>query len=267
MHFIGLKTRFRVRSLWLKYVERARYRPERPIFFIHIPKTAGTSFRNMLFRLIDQEVSFPSLQDLGKNDGNYLTFEEVREILPLEQRKILFLTGHFPFAAGELLAAPVEYYVFLRDPIDRTISNLLHFQRNYPENKDRSLLEVFEKHRGHLQNLQTRFLSVSTLDQMEAFYQPDMISKKHLDLAKANLEKCTFVGLTERFSDSLLMAEQLLGAKLGSQLKRNVAPISAKQQLDPLLVEQIQPYLELDQELYHFALQLFEKRKLLILNK
>lgn len=267
MDIIRLETRFWLRARWLKWVKKARYRPDQPIFFIHIPKTAGTSFRNMLFRVFDQEVSFPNLEDLGQNQGNYPTFEAVKTILPKAKRDIRFFTGHYPYVAGQLLNQPVQYYVFLRDPMERTISNLLHFQRNYPANQGLSLIEVFENHREHLQNLQTRFLSITNPEQISEFYRPDLIGESHLELAKTNLKKCTFIGITEKFPESIAIAELLLGAKLGHHLKRNVAPTATKQQLDSALMEKISPYLTLDQDLYDYGLNLFKQHQSLILKK
>lgn len=267
MKIIRLEWRFWLRAKWLKWVKRAKYRPEETIFFIHIPKTAGTSFRNMLFRLVDQEVAFPNLEDLGQNEGNYPVFEGLEERLQHIKREIRFFTGHYPFVAGEQLPPPVQYYVFLREPFARTISNLRHFQRNFPENRSLSLAEVFENHKDHLQNLQTRFLAISNAEQIKDFYRPKDIADSHLAQAKENLKKCTFIGITERFPESIAIAEKLLGAKLGYQLKRNVAPEGNQTSIEPMLKEKIRHYLKLDLELYQFALQCFDQQQSLILKK
>lgn len=221
----------------------------------------------MLFRLVDQEVAFPNLEDLGQNEGNYPVFEGLKEKLQNVQRDIRFLTGHYPFMAGEFLTPPIQYYVFLREPVARTVSNLRHFQRNYPENQSLSLAEVFEKHKVHLKNLQTRFLAISKPAQIKEFYRPDIIAERHLEQAKENLKKCTFIGITEKFTESIAIAEILLGAKLGHQLKRNVAPAIKQAPIDFSLRKEIESYLKLDLELYHYALSCFEKQKSLILKK
>lgn len=266
MDLLGLNLRFWLRAKWLKYVTRASYVPDDPIFFIHIPKTAGTSFRNMLFRLIRQEAAFPNLQDLGGNAGNYIDLGHLQEGLKQCGRNIRFLTGHYPFAAGELLSGRCQYFVFLRDPIDRTISNLLHFQRNQPDCQGLGLLEIFEKHRWHLQNLQTRFLGLSTMDELSSFYRRELNSEKMLDQALTNLEKCTFVGITEDFTNSVKIAEQLLGTQLGHELKRNVSPARSSNSEESLIAH-LRAYLEQDILLYQHALDIFEKQKLLILRK
>ena len=38
-------------------------------FFVHIPKTAGSSFRNMLYRQFEQDVIYPNLKDIKNNNG------------------------------------------------------------------------------------------------------------------------------------------------------------------------------------------------------
>lgn len=235
------------------------------IFFIHIPKTAGTSFRVMLYKKVPQKRIFPNWKDIADTQGKYPDFQQTINHLQSIQTKIPFMIfGHFPYALNSILPNSYQSFIFLREPIARTISNLLHFQRTEAENHNLKLVEIFIKFQKHLQNLQTRYLCDNSVSHSMVFNHNKKLNKNALEQAKANLEKCTFVGITERFPESITIAETLLGAKLGQPLKRNVAPevISTP---DPDLVAYIKPFLELDLELYQHALQLFEKQQSRIL--
>ena len=260
MGLFDSKNRFWLRYQWMRRTQRSRYVPEIPIYLIHIPKTAGTSFRNMLFRVIDQDVCFPNLQDLGLRNGDYPAFADLEATLAEANREIRFLAGHYPFAAGELLPEPRQYFVFLRDPVARTISNLKHFKQNEPSCQELSLLEIFDRYEAHLENFQTRFLCDTSMAYSSTLHRPDLLTQASLDHAKVNLDKCTFIGLTEEFETSLAMVESLLGISLGRELKRNVSKPN-NESLDAALINRLKPHLALDADLYQHALELFERQK------
>lgn len=252
--------RYWLRSMWYKWIIRGSFQPKKPIFFLHIPKTAGTSFRNMIFRSIDQKYIFPNFEDFGKNEGHYYSLDDFENFLARNKRKIYFYSGHYPMLAGSNLPQDVHYYVFLREPISRTISNLHHFQIKYPENKHLALSEVFDKYQSHLVNLQTRFLAFSKPEHLNHYYGP-IISEEFLEMAKENLRNCHFIGITERFSESIIAAERLLNTKLGNQLKRNVTPTNKKLSIEKSLEKRIKASLNLDIQLYQYALELFDEQQ------
>lgn len=260
MSLLNNNLKFWLRYRWHRHIRKTRFVPENPVFFIHIPKTAGTSFRNMLFRMVDQEVSFPNFQDMRENNGVYPPTQDLPALLPTLHRELRFLTGHYPYAVGSLFSVTPQYYIFLREPISRTLSNLLHFQRNKPENAGLSLVEIFDKYQVHLQNLQTRYLCDPSMDQLNIFFRPRLLTEKDLKQAKKHLANCTFIGLTEAFEESVRIAEQLLQIPLGQALIHNVTPPQNNPLTDEL-IRHISPYLQYDLELYDYACTLFEELK------
>lgn len=259
INHISLK--FWLRYQWQKRVRRASFIPARPIFFVHIPKTAGTSFRNMLYRVIEPDATFPNYLDLAQTTGRYPDPEQLSDYLSAIDRDIRFLSGHFPFAAGTLLPHTPDYYVFLREPVARTISNLLHFQRNDPDCQGLDLYQIFDRFRGHLQNLQVRYLCDVSMESAGIFHHAEQLSKNSLRQAMRHLEQCKFIGLAEDFATSIHLAEQLLGRSLGKPLQDNPAT-NTPRFADPNLATYIEPAIALDRELYHYACALFEKQKL-----
>ncbi|MCB0630654.1 MAG: sulfotransferase family 2 domain-containing protein [Saprospiraceae bacterium] len=261
----SITVKFWLRYQWQKRVCHAHFIPPRPVFFVHIPKTAGTSFRNMLYRVIDPEVTYPNLRDLAIYEGHYPRPEQLEDYLSGIGRDIFFLAGHYPFAMGGLLAKVPDYYVFLRDPLARTISNLLHFQRNEPDCMGLDLFQIFDLYRKHLQNFQVRYLCDPSLTDFDTFYHAERVTEKSLEQAKDHLSRCAFIGLTEEFSTSVRLAEKLLGISLGNILKDNFAA-NIPEYDDPALAEYIGPAIQLDQKLYHHARILFEQQKAHLLN-
>lgn len=91
---------------------------DRPLIFLHVMKTGGTSLTRALQRhvppgraltdvLLDHLVLIPS----------YATHRAV------------FLAGHLPFEATELLNSEAARVIVLRDPLERTLSHYRHLRR------------------------------------------------------------------------------------------------------------------------------------------
>lgn len=226
---------------------------EEVFFFIHIPKTCGTSFRFMLYNQFHQKVIFPNLKELKQNRGKYPKWKDLMARKEDFKNHTKLLMGHYPYIVGErIFRKPVSCITFLRDPIKRTISNIQHMQRKNPSFEDASFIEVLDKMEDVQSNLQTRFLS-------------DLPNKRppendRLEEAKRNLYNMSFFGIAERFSDSIELIESTFNWNLGEPLKLNQKKKGAHSPMSKELINRIEEINQLDIELYEYACELFEKR-------
>jgi hypothetical protein len=88
-----------------------------PVFFMHIPKTAGTSMRLFL------EAQYTD-HDICLDEGWYT----VRSLDQLAGK--LLIRGHFQYNLRQSLPPETRLLTVLRDPVARTLSSLKHLQRD-----------------------------------------------------------------------------------------------------------------------------------------
>jgi hypothetical protein len=121
--------------------------PGRPaILFMHIPKTAGTAFREaMAANFLEFEIAY-----LYPGPPGFLV-TDLRD-LPLEQlRAFRIVIGHFQFGMHERLPQACEYITIVREPASRILSQYSYLQQFQPELVTGSngqwirLEELFEK--------------------------------------------------------------------------------------------------------------------------
>ena len=211
-----------------------------PIVFVHIPKTAGTSFRLAAeARLGAQSI----LGDYGPRSPS--TSRIVKETVYNEARgkaylldeikrnRIDFLTGHFHVSKYlHLFRGKVRWCTFLRNPLPRTISEYLHVTR---EGDYAGSLEDYANEPANC-NRQSKLISGLRL---EDFY---------------------FVGLTERYAESLALFNNLTGWDL-PHLQLNIGRRkAARHELGDELFNKMKEHNALDQELHDRASDLLDKR-------
>jgi hypothetical protein len=158
------------------------------LLFVHIPKTAGTSFRMAVQRLFPGRVVY----DYGPESPH--TSELVREHAyprldaeglrrALTDNHIAMLGGHVSYRRYADIFPPERVISFLRDPIARLVSEHSHVCRNY--GYDGTLIEFAESPRNR--NLQSKVLGGPPLDELG------------------------FIGVAERYRESLDRLRDRLG--------------------------------------------------------
>lgn len=231
---------------------------EKYYFFIHIPKTAGSSFRNMLYKQFPQDVVYPNLNDIKANEGRYPQRKVVIETLK-GTRDVQFLMGHYPFMMGENMPQPPECIVFLRDPVERAISNLYHLQRHSPQFKNTSTRVMIESANWQINNVQARYMGDRHFRPNKLFTAETELGAKALIRAKKNLDACAFVGFTEHFDASLAALQEKFNWNLGRVLKKNTSP-KQRQVIPKDLRKKLIELNRLDIELYQYAREKFKSR-------
>jgi serine O-acetyltransferase len=144
-------------------------------FFIHLMKTAGTSFAFQLRENFAPQEIYPSNGTDARDNldvASYVSLRRLLDITPQRRAEVRIFTGHFPFVASELLDLDLVRLTLLRNPVDRTVSVLKHFKRLTPRVEEMSLEEIYDDPFvfGHfIENHQAMMFSVTADDKPEAF--------------------------------------------------------------------------------------------------
>jgi Sulfotransferase family len=230
-----------------------------PLFFTHIPKTAGTSFK---LGLILPNVAPEKI----------LQFEGVRALLREGRKPFDFLDGHYPygihwFGAG---STPVMYVTILREPVDRAISQYYFIKQcdtddyQHPDLEDTRRWDIgsFYAQPKH-QDLQTKFTAGLLAMKLTSWFPRALPKPLLLARAKHNLsKKYHLVGLVERMAEFEEMVAKQMGwrnlkIRDHSKVTRNRPAIDA---ISDATKTAILSGNRLDVELYAFAEKLFASR-------
>ncbi|MPZ55772.1 MAG: hypothetical protein GEU91_04585 [Rhizobiales bacterium] len=168
------------------------------VVFAHIPKTAGTSMRNMLVAALPGAIKiFDYGPETGKIEGDFVnmftgnaqTPEEIFAMRgELARDQSLLVSGHFN--VGKYLGAfhPASFITFLRHPLERIVSSYKYYVRSL---SFKGSFSEFYETPGHI-NAQSRMLwgidlrTVGFIGLTESM--PDMIEalSRHLDVDLRN---------------------------------------------------------------------------------
>jgi hypothetical protein len=201
------------------------------LLFIHIPKAAGTSLREVIAR------HYPPDVQLATEAPITLTAEQ--------RRRVRVLVGHVPFGTQEQLAAPVEVITMLRHPVDRVVS-LYYYVRCRPHHPLGPYV-----HGRSLEWFASCGLSQVSNDQVRQMGGGDTLS---LEVATRNLITGTAAfGLAERFDESLVLMQQALGWRHVHHRRLNVTDRPPVRELPRAALARIERENALDMELHAVA--------------
>jgi hypothetical protein len=244
------------------------YQPNDFVFFLHIPKTAGTSVTNAL------KAAFPEERTLTPYQMNNVR-KHPREIYL--QAELLY--GHFTHEVyGRRLPKQPDFIVtFLRKPLEHFISTFFHlkidptfaYTTRLTDDKERAEafhaelndmdIEAFLEHPDSrlFDNFQTRYLVKGLTSDYDGF--PD---EQLLPIAQRLLLDLPFFGLTERFDDSLSLLASTLGSALGLKSNRSNRSRNKPRNYTPSpeVIQAIEQRTFADNALYALANQAFDAR-------
>jgi len=209
------------------------------IVFLHLPKTAGSTFQFILensFGISACHTNHTKQKNFDQRD-----FRFAQRVFP----GLKSIAGHNLIDPLKLVLPDPFFLTILREPVARVIS---HYQESVLGGTNRLSFEETMRTDDFLENLQVKMIA----------------GGRDLDKAKRFLEKCAFVGLTEKFDLSLHVLRRLSPCKLNlNYVTRRVhEDNSIKKSLlnDPRIVGLVRENNKLDLELYEFAVnEIFPK--------
>lgn len=242
----------------MKIWPRVRSEP-RPIFFIHIMRTAGTSFRSMLEGIFDEPEIYPG-QERIKRLGRYPELDEVLRDKEMVTRARL-VVGHYPYVLRSIWPDPPVTCTILRDPVQRTIS-ILKFARlrRRQFSKDTPLTEVFEDRRFNqamIRDYQTKVFALPDLSVSKGVNYPAPMPLS-IEAAKERVGSCDLVGLTERFEETIDAFEASTRIRLPESVHVNRS--TSTEEVDDALRARIEEVTSMDRELVDFANEMMNSR-------
>lgn len=233
------------------------------ILFNHIPKTAGTTMKHVLWRAVGSDRVLTSLGEDHPDRVAAIAAELDRDL-----DRPYAIASHVGFGVEERLPARHSYpaFTFLRDPVQRTISRYWHY-RSAPRRAaglepSQPLEEWLQSDVLHRYNSQAGFLSgLWTRHHLDGapLARSDFDSEL-LAAAQRNLETHAVVGLAERFDESMLLLRDGFGWPLRKTTYRRANGRSRPRELTAAELDAVRANNELDLELYEFGRALFERR-------
>ena len=176
-------------------------------FFIHVMKTAGTTFVRQLQEEFPPESIYPARTVDWTSEHDYDAYINIPRLLaltPTRRAEIRVFTGHFPYMACELVAPGCTTLSVLREPVARTVSVLKHFKRVEARFRDCTLEAIYDDRqifRFFIENHQTKVFSLVPSDNEVAINCGLTLDDARYERARASLARVDVLGLTEAYDD------------------------------------------------------------------
>jgi hypothetical protein len=227
-------------------------------FFVHIQKTAGTALWRRLKQQFNPAAVYPGPGD-GEPPRSVLSIDHLRERWRSRRDELRVVTGHFPLCTTELLDAPFVTLTILRDPVERTLSQLRHYRETTAGDESTPLEEIYEDPVRFelLHNHMVKMLSLTPDEMKDGAMTRVEGTARRVERAKARLVEVDVVGFQEHFEDFCSQLTRRFGWNLGPAVFMNrTTPVEVSDGFRA----QIAHDNAADLELYAFARELYERR-------
>ncbi len=229
------------------------------IIHLHIPKTGGTTLRDIVNRQYSNEnvLTIPTIGE-SKNIIEDLSQKEIN--------KLEIIQGHLEYGLHNNFDRSSKYFAIMREPVDRVLSSYYYVisQSENPQNlgSARKTMSIYEYINSGINpfliNGQTQLIAGNTC----SIDDPLIKSNELLNMAKDNINKTfIFTGTTEKFDESILLLKKMLNWKSPYYSRAN----RTKNKPDYSKVETeirnfIKEHNQLDIDLYNYVNRSIDKK-------
>lgn len=197
------------------------------LIFIHIQKTGGVTFNQILRHQYDSIPKRLSNKFIIKFiiNRSHSSFEQFLSTKKYPYDK--YFTGHYGYGLHKWLPQPYRYFTFIREPISRLLSLYFYSKSNptayYHKHAQGDPCQFFFDTGLHeLDNGMVRFIAGDPYDKFINRTHFGKCSHSLLEQAIENINNdFIFVGILEKFDESLLLLQSKLNWGLPLYLKRN----------------------------------------------
>jgi hypothetical protein len=232
-------------------------------FIVHLQKTTGTSLRDRFRATLPDTAIYPNSSDGRDKRLSVISVTHLLDRWRERRDEIRLVAGHFPLSTIELLDAEFVTLSILRAPVDRTLSYLRHQKKLNREDRERSLEAIYDdpfRFNGLVRNHMVRMFSIGA-DEMAAgdgVLTDPGDSRERLERAKEAVAGLDGFGLQQCFDefwDEFACRHDLV---VGEPMRSNT---TEPEPAPAALIERIERDNALDQELFDYAVGLYQARR------
>ncbi|MEM0965497.1 MAG: sulfotransferase family 2 domain-containing protein [Verrucomicrobiota bacterium] len=217
------------------------------LFFLHIPKAAGTTFKEVLYK------QYP-LNQIAWIDGSHHeeSVRRLKRLGPDQRNSYRCIMGHLQYGLHTDFEGEFGYVTFLREPVARTVSTYFHILENSPHHVHHRALKsgevslekfVSDRFSDETRNLQVRWISGEPKADHSSLAQ-----------AKENIERdFVFAGISEEFDKSVVAFADVVGFEKPLFYSRKNEGVYNQRTLDSRVRKLIEEENALDMELYEWV--------------
>ncbi len=205
------------------------------LIFLHIPKTAGTTFHNIL----DKQFLPENVFTIQVIDDTRLNIDEFISLPKSAREKVYLLKGHMSFGLHKYMVGETKYITFLREPRERIIS----FYYYVLQNSNLELYTLIKSNNWSLHdfvaNVNMKELNNAQLKLISGIEANDeMMLEKAIENIRTHF---SFVGITEYFDESLKRLEKIYGWDISDYINHKVNDSRPKlKDIDPKTIKLIE---------------------------
>ncbi|MFC4302199.1 sulfotransferase family 2 domain-containing protein [Cohnella boryungensis] len=212
----------------------------RLLFFMHIPKTAGSSIHQILYRQYDGRLGVVAGQGPDEWD----------ELLSVPDHGLDCVFGHYGYGLHRCSVRPHEYTTMVRDPIEAMLSYYFYIAAQpshwlYPYAAELTMTQFFD--------MPNEILDLFFRDYQSAFIVGRRPASAQ-EAIRALQAHFPLVGITELYHESVYLMKRRYGWGAVEVFHVNATPNRpTREQIDPEALDRIKRLIGIDIRLYRFA--------------